>query len=112
MRREWKVAIAVLQYGLWAREMVTERPRFSTEWELLRRVSKAGAQVYLVPSLHAKEFVTPLDVLTGSTNFTRSGLHLQSHNAHYFAWNHTVFDSNRRQLLASFQHLIPFANWP
>jgi hypothetical protein len=109
--REWRVSIAVLQYGSSACGIVKERVRFVTEWEFLRRMSQSGAQIYLVPNLHAKGLVTPLAVLTGSTNFTRSGLYLQSQNANYFAWNHVEFEPNRRQLLSSFQHLCPITEW-
>lgn len=57
-----------------------------------------------VPGLHAKGVVTPLGVITGSTNVTRSGLYAQAQNSNYFAHDHPGYSGNRTQLLHVFRN--------
>jgi hypothetical protein len=73
---------------------------FGQERELLSSLHAAGTHVYLCPNLHAKGIVTPLGVITGSTNYTSTGLHLQMQNANYFAFDHPEYAANRATLLA------------
>jgi hypothetical protein len=47
--------------------------------------------------------VTPLAIITGSTNLTASGLFAQSQNANYFAHNHPDYWGNRLQLMATYE---------
>jgi hypothetical protein len=46
--------------------------------------------------------VTPLGIITGSTNLTNSGLFAQSQNANYFAHDHADYATNRVQLLSRY----------
>lgn len=100
----WNVEIAVLSYG--AGPPIAKDPaKFFAERRSLAQLQKAGASVYLVPGLHAKGVVTPLGIITGSTNMTTSGLFAQSQNANYFAHDHPDFAANRIQLLARFARI-------
>jgi len=62
-------------------------------------------RVFLVPDLHAKGVVTPLGIVTGSTNITHSGLYAQSQNANYFAHGNADYAGNRTQLLGRYEGL-------
>jgi hypothetical protein len=57
--------------------------------------------------LHAKGVVTPLGIITGSTNLTTSGLFAQSQNANYFAHDHADYAANRVQLLSRYAGINP-----
>jgi hypothetical protein len=99
-RQGWQVNIAVLRYGESYSGLRKDPALFSRELEVLRGLIGAGASVFLCPSLHAKGIVTPLGAVTGTTNYTHSGLHLQMQNAYYFSLNHEDFSKTRTQLLA------------
>ena len=99
-RQGWAVNIAVLRYGESYSGLRKDPCTFLREIEVLRGMISAGAQVYLCPSLHAKGIVTPLGAVTGTTNYTHSGIHLQMQNAYYFPANHEEFAKTRIQLLA------------
>lgn len=103
----WQVEVAVLSYGL-APPIPKDPTKFSGERQFLTRLLEAGASVYFVPGLHAKGIVTPLGIITGSTNLTSSGLFAQSQNANYFAHDHPDYVANRVQLLGRFAG-IPLA---
>lgn len=103
----WKVHVAVLAYGLNPCGIKKEASSFATERALLRELLRLGAKVYLVADLHAKGIVTPLGLVTGSTNITSSGLFAQSQNANYFSYKHPDYSANRFQLLGAFQGTTP-----
>jgi hypothetical protein len=105
--RGWDVHVAVLAYGTNPCGIIKEPERFETERRLLGRLIQIGAAVHLVPDLHAKGIVTPLAIVTGSTNLTTSGLFAQAQNANYFSFSHADFFANRVQLLARYQHIPP-----
>lgn len=98
-RHLWQVRIGVLKYGI-DQEIPKSPAAFEHERRWLRQALNDGAEVYLVPNLHAKGIVTPLGIVTGSTNLTHSGMYVQSQNANYFAYNHSDYPGNRQQLLA------------
>ena len=100
----WEVHIAVLAYGHNPCGIVKEAAKFGGERRLLRQLVAVGAKIHLVPDLHAKGIVTPLAIVTGSTNLTNSGMFAQGQNANYFASTHPDFEANRIQLLAKYQH--------
>ncbi len=62
--------------------------------------------------LHAKGVVTPLGIITGSTNITHSGLYAQSQNANYFAYGNADYAGNRTQLLGRYEGLAPVQRIP
>ena len=95
----------MLAYRVSASGLCKTRENHPSEVRQLRTLKKEGVKLYQVPDLHAKGVVTPLGVIPGSTNLTRSGLYAQIQNANYFAHNHVEYASNRSQLLASFRHL-------
>ena len=95
----WEVRVGVLKYGNSTSGLKKDAAQFGPERALLRRLLQIGARVYLCPNLHAKGIVTQLGVITGSTNYTTSGLHLQMQNANYFAYNHPEYAANRDTLL-------------
>jgi hypothetical protein len=97
---EWRVQLAVLAYGTVNTAIPKPVQDFETERRWLRQAMAAGAEVYLVPNLHAKGIVTPLGIITGSTNLTHSGMYLQSQNSNYFPYSHPDFEGNRIQLLS------------
>ncbi len=100
-KKSWKVNIAVLKYGESYSGLKKDRTSFSREYGFLQTLLDMGADVYLCPGLHAKGIVTPLGVVTGTTNYTHSGLHLQMQNAFYFPYNHQEF-ARTKVLLLSF----------
>lgn len=106
-KRGWLTEVAVLQYGRSFGGIRKDRDKFRAETKLLERLLASGTKIYLVPNLHAKGVITPLGIITGSTNLTKSGIYVQGQNANYFAWNHPEHDSNRQQLLARYQYLDP-----
>jgi hypothetical protein len=95
----WTVDIGVLRYGI---DQQIKKPAqdFQPERNWLRRAMAAGARIFLVPDLHAKGVITPLGIITGSTNLTHSGMYLQLQNANYFAHDHPEYVGNRSQLLS------------
>jgi hypothetical protein len=99
-REEWRVSVAVLRYGESYAGLKKEPASFHRERTLLAGLLAVGANIFLCPGLHAKGIVTPLGVVTGTTNYTHSGLHLQMQNAYYFPFNHIEFAKTRAQLLA------------
>lgn len=99
-RAEWCVNVAVLRYGESYCGLKKSPSLFSREVSLLRRLLTAGANVFLCPGLHAKGIITPLGVVTGTTNYTHSGLHLQMQNAYYFSYNHAEFTKTCANLLS------------
>jgi hypothetical protein len=107
----WRVEIAVLSYGL-GPPLPKNPAKFSSERQSLARMIKVGTAVYFVPGLHAKGIVTPLGIITGSTNLTTSGLFAQSQNANYFAHDHPDYAANRVQLLARFAGLPAVTSTP
>jgi phosphatidylserine/phosphatidylglycerophosphate/cardiolipin synthase-like enzyme len=102
LRRGWKVSVAVLAYG--AAGLFKKSQEFRRERELLRALQQQGALVYLIPDLHAKGLVTPLAILTGSTNLTKAGLFAQSQNASFFSHDHLEYSGNRTTLLGKLQN--------
>ena len=103
----WKVNVAVLQYGRSISGLRKDKDNFKHEIQFLIQILKIGANIYLCPDLHAKGLVTPFGIITGGTNFTYSGLYLQSQNSNYFAYNHPDYKSNRIQLFAKFAGVDP-----
>jgi hypothetical protein len=95
----WTVRIGVLRYGV-DQEISKPPAAFDYERRWLRQALDDGAEVYLVPNLHAKGIVTPFGIVTGSTNLTHSGVYVQSQNANYFSCAHLEYLGNRQQLLA------------
>ncbi len=71
-----------------------------------------SVRVFLVPDLHAKGVVTPLGIITGSTNITHSGLYAQSQSANYFAYDSADYAGNRTQLLGRYEGLTAVAEIP
>jgi hypothetical protein len=107
LQRGWQVEIAVLAYGSGPSGLNKDPASFSREREVLRFLLKAGANVYLVPDLHAKGVITPLGLATGSTNITRSGLFLQAQNANYFPFDNPDYSPNAVQLRARYASSSP-----
>lgn len=104
VNKGWTVDVAVLAYDTPSRSgMRKSREEYSTEVRFLQGLLGGGVRVYLVPDLHAKGVVTPLGVITGSTNLTKSGLYAQVQNANYFAYDHADYAGNRTQLLHAFR---------
>jgi hypothetical protein len=98
--KNWGVRVGVLKYGQSSGGLRKDPTQFSHERGLLRGLLAVGADVYLCPNLHAKGVVTPLGVITGTTNYTHSGVHMQMQNANYFAYDHPEYEGNRVTLLA------------
>ena len=97
----WDVRIGVLKFGQsTVSGLQKDLTKFNHERALLKRLLAMGAGIYLCPNLHAKGIITQLGVITGSTNYTNSGLHLQMQNANYFPYDHPDYASNRETLLA------------
>lgn len=103
----WTVEVAVLAYGANFSGMTKKREAYRSEVDLLSRLLTIGVRIYQVPDLHAKGVVTPLGVITGSTNLTYSGVFLQGQNVNYFARTHPDFWANRVQLLNRFRTTRP-----
>jgi hypothetical protein len=99
----WNVQIAVLKYGQSPSGLTKDPNSHKQEQQLLRVLKTAGAKIFLCPDLHAKGIVTPLGVISGSTNYTNSGMHLQMQNANFFAYDHADFETNRRSLMLHFR---------
>jgi hypothetical protein len=108
----WDVHVAVLAYGSNASGLAKEVGAFRHERAFLRRLIAKGVKVHLVPDLHAKGVVTPLAIVTGSTNLTGSGLFAQSQNANYFAHDHPDYAGNRVQLMSRFAGRNPVYSVP
>lgn len=107
-RSGWATHVAVLAYGQNTCGIDKRPEKFAAERRLLQFLVSEGAHVHLVPNLHAKGLVTPLGVITGSTNLTNSGLFAQAQNANYFPHNHADYLANKIQLTATFM-TIPIA---
>ena len=95
----WRVQLAVLAYGTTNTSLAKRLEDYEAERRWLRLALELGAEIYLAPNLHAKGIVTPLGIITGSTNLTYSGLYAQSQNANYFPHDHPEYADNRAQLL-------------
>jgi hypothetical protein len=108
----WLVHVAVLAYGQSVSGLRKDPAKFAHERSFLRRLIERGVRVYLVPNLHAKGVVTPLAIITGSTNLTDSGLYAQSQNANYFAHDHPDYLANRVQLMARITSITPSTELP
>jgi hypothetical protein len=108
-RLGWQVEVAVLAYGTPFGGLYKTADKFPSEVRLLRQLAGEGVRLYQVPGLHAKGVVTPLAIITGSTNLTHSGLYAQAQNANYFAHDHPDYPGNRLQLLNCFRSLSPAA---
>lgn len=102
LTHNWSVEIAVLAYGPNSSGLNKIPSNHRREVDILSRLLGDGAAIYLVPDLHAKGVVTPLGIVTGSTNLTHSGLFLQAQNANYFPHDSREYESNRIQLLARY----------
>jgi hypothetical protein len=98
----WQVYVAVLTYGQSPSGLHKDPSKFLSERHLLRSLISRGVHVYLLQDLHAKGIVTPLGIVTGSTNLTGSGLFIQLQNANYFPYDHPDFSTNRAQLKSLF----------
>jgi hypothetical protein len=105
--RGWMVEVAVLAYGRNPSGLTKKPDEHRRERYVLRNLLSAGASVYLVPDLHAKGVITPLGLVTGSTNLTRSGLFLQAQNANYFPFDSADYHPNVTQLRSRFESLAP-----
>ena len=103
LEREWNVEVAVLAYGTNPSGLNKDPAAHSREREVLRYLLAEGASIYFVPDLHAKGVITPLGLVTGSTNITRSGLFLQAQNANYFPFDNPDYQSNAVQLRARYE---------
>ena len=99
-RLKARVAVGVLAYGESIHGLRKDLEHFGYERAILRRLLAAGAEIYLCPGLHAKGIVTSLGLITGSTNYTHRGLHLQMQNANYFPHDHPDYASNRHTLMS------------
>lgn len=108
----WAVHVAVLAYGKHSSGLTKDPQLFKHERRILPQLLQRGVRVFLLQDLHAKGVITPLGVLTGSTNLTTSGLYAQSQNANYFPHDHSDFQANRTQLLAHFQGATPVTALP
>jgi len=107
----WNVDIGVLKYGRSPSGLSKDPNNFYHERQFLKRLLPLpGVNVYLFQDLHAKGLVTPLGIITGSTNVTRSGMYAQSQNANLFQWNHPDYEGNRAQLLSRFDSVTPTEN--
>lgn len=106
-RLGWLVEVAVLAYGTHTGGLFKEADKYPSEVRLLRALEREGVRLYQVPGLHAKGVVTPLAIITGSTNLTHGGLYAQAQNANYFAHTHPDYQANRTQLLSCFRSLSP-----
>jgi len=96
----WVVDIAVLKYGESSCGLVKDPNKFHHEREFLKQCFINHVRVRLCSNLHAKGVVSPLGIITGGTNYTRSGLYLQAQNSNYFSHDHIEFAANRKQLLS------------
>jgi hypothetical protein len=108
----WDVRVAVLSYGRSRSGLEKNPERFTAERNLLRMLIARGVTVYLLPDLHAKAIVTPLGIVTGSTNLTTSGMFAQLQNANYFPFNHPDFFSNRSHLMSMLEGVKPVESIP
>lgn len=104
---DWEVVIAVLAYGQSPGGLYKDKEKFGPECRLLRHALNLGVKIYLVPDLHAKGIVTPLAIITGSTNLTHSGLYAQFQNANYFSHDHPEYAGNSAHLMSLFQGITP-----
>ena len=96
-------AYEVLAYGSTVGGLFKSADKYPSEVRLLRALEREGVRLYQVPGLHAKGVVTPLAIITGSTNLTHGGLYAQAQNANYFAHDHPDYPANRTQLLSCFR---------
>ena len=104
----WAVDVGVLQYGRSPSGLSKNPAKFYHERQFLKKLLLlSGVNVYLFNDLHAKGLVTPLGIITGSTNVTRSGMYAQSQNANLFQWDHPDYEGNKKQLFARFEPATP-----
>ncbi len=106
-RLGWVVDVAVLAYGSAVGGLFKSAESYPHEVRLLRALEREGVRLYQVAGLHAKGVVTPLAIITGSTNLTHAGLYAQAQNANYFAHDHPDYTANRTQLLSCFRNFSP-----
>jgi len=85
--KDWEVHVAVLKYGRSISGLTKNKQKYKHEIRFLAQIFESGAFVYLCPDLHAKGLITPFGIITGTTNFTHSGLYLQSQNSNYFPFS-------------------------
>ena len=109
-KQGWRVRVAVLQFGKSISGLIKLRSSFKHEVAFLKNIFIFGALVYFCPDLHAKGLVTPFGIITGGTNFTFSGLYLQSQNSNYFSFNHQEYKSNRIQLISKIKNIKPVSS--
>jgi len=103
----WRVIIAVLAYGRSPSGLTKVKENFWVERNLLRKAISLGSEIYLITDLHAKGVITPLAIITGSTNLTHSGLYAQFQNANYFPHDHPEYAGNLSHLMNLFQGITP-----
>ncbi len=110
LEASWAVDIGVLQYGdnYSASGLRKAWDSYAHERIFLNELRAHGAGIYLCANQHAKGIVTPLGCVTGSTNYTKSGMYLQSQNANYFPHSNPDYPSNCAQLLANIKDLDPY----
>ncbi|BBM87119.1 hypothetical protein [Candidatus Uabimicrobium amorphum] len=99
-KQKWKVHIAILKYGFSKKGLSKDKEKYWHERTFLKKSLRYQASIYECPELHAKGVVTPLAIITGTTNYTHSGLYRQSQNANYFAFDHPEYNGNKIQLVA------------
>jgi hypothetical protein len=102
LTRDWAVDVAVLAYGTNPSGLTKDPGAHVREREVLRYLFDRGASIHLAPDLHAKGVITPLGLVTGSTNITRSGLFLQAQNANYFPFDNADYSANATQLRSTY----------
>jgi hypothetical protein len=97
----WKLSIAVLPYDDSA-SLSKPRNNYKAERKILHGLREKGASVFLVDNLHAKGIISPLAVVSGSTNYTHGGMHYQLQNSIYFSNSSSEYASTKRQLETHF----------
>jgi hypothetical protein len=112
LARGWTVEVAVLAYGTNPSGLTKDPAAHSRERDVLRYLFGQGATIHLVPDLHAKGVITPLGLVTGSTNLTRSGLFLQAQNANYFPFDNPDYEANAVQLRSRYDSVSAATSVP
>ena len=97
----WKLSIAVLSYKETG-NLSKPRGKFGSERKILHELRERGATVILVENLHAKGIISPLAVVSGSTNYTHGGMHYQLQNSIYFSQSSDEYQSTVSQLQRHF----------
>jgi len=101
LKRSWSVHVAVLKYGRNRRSNLT-KAYHRHEVDFLRQLDHFGARIHQIEDLHAKGIVTPFGAVSGSTNYTNSGMYRQLQNANYFAFDHSEYKGTKERLLSLF----------